>query len=150
MMQAFRGTLREGIEAVVASHQQEAEELRWKQAQVEMEHQELRRQYGDQASELTAFWEGKHNFPSMSCNAAGIPASSGEPDGCMRTAPALDMSKGATTWAMVVQRPPRQPSHEAPRLHNRGGASAPVEDVVVGCVPCTQHTPVAESRMHPG
>ncbi|CAN7941643.1 unnamed protein product [Ixodes pacificus] len=61
MAQVFGRILRGGVRAVVASQHQEAEELQLDL--VEEEHQELRRQYGDQAGELAEFWAGKSNFP---------------------------------------------------------------------------------------
>ncbi|CAN7976899.1 unnamed protein product [Ixodes persulcatus] len=150
MAQVFGRILRGGVRAVVASQHQEAEELQLQRDLVEEEHQELRRQYGDQAGELAEFWAGKSNFPPLSCDDAELPASSSEPQESTCTVPAIGMGKGTTTWAMVVQRPPRHLARAVPRTHDCGGASASVEGAVVGCVPCTQHPPVAQSSVSSG
>ncbi|KAM7310797.1 hypothetical protein ISCGN_007705 [Ixodes scapularis] len=148
--EVFGRILRGGVRAVVASQRQEAEELQLQRDLVEEEHQELRRQYGDQAGELAEFWAGRSNFPPLSCDDAGLPASSSELQENTCTVPAIGMGKGTATWAMVVQRPPRRLTRAVPRTHDCGGASASAEGAVVGCVPCTQHPPVAQSSVSSG
>ncbi|EEC03455.1 hypothetical protein IscW_ISCW002315 [Ixodes scapularis] len=153
MARVFSRILRGGgcVGCVVASQHQKAEELQLQQDLVEEEHEELRRQYGDQAGELPEFWAGSVRLPSpLSFDDAGPPASSSEPRESTCTVPAIGMGKGTTTWAMVVQKPPRRLTGEVPRMHDCRGASGSVKGAVVGCVPCTQHPVVAQSSVSSG
>ncbi|KAG0444968.1 hypothetical protein HPB47_009011 [Ixodes persulcatus] len=52
----FGRILRGALHGVVAGHEQEAEDQEGSRHAAEEEHQELRRQYGDQAKELAEFW----------------------------------------------------------------------------------------------
>ncbi|XP_042143788.1 uncharacterized protein LOC115323317 [Ixodes scapularis] len=128
----FGRILRGGLHGVVAGHGQEAEDQEWSRHAAEEEHQELRREYGDQAKELAEFWNGKYNFPSLSSSAGGGPACVGEEQvQGMCTVTTTDTC--TTSWAAVVQRPPKRVSR------GRGGVDG-VDNTVRsrGCVPRTQ------------
>ncbi|KAG0425564.1 hypothetical protein HPB47_027278 [Ixodes persulcatus] len=58
----FGRILRGGIPRVVACHEQEAKNQEWSRHAAEEKHQELRRQYGDQAKELAEFSNGGRSF----------------------------------------------------------------------------------------
>ncbi|KAM7303270.1 uncharacterized protein ISCGN_013243 [Ixodes scapularis] len=128
----FGRILRGGLHGVVAGHGQEAEDQEWSRHAAEEEHQELRREYGDQAKELAEFWNGKYNFPSLSSSVGGGPACVGEEQvQGMCTVTTTDTC--TTSWAAVVQRPPKRVSR------GRGGVDG-VDNTVRsrGCVPRTQ------------
>ncbi|KAM7300646.1 uncharacterized protein ISCGN_016254 [Ixodes scapularis] len=125
----FERILRGGLHGVVADHGQEAEDQECSRHAADEEHQELRRQYGDQAKELAEFWNGKYNFPSLSSSAGGGPAYVGEEQvQGMRTVTTTDTC--TTSWVAVVQRPQKRVSR------GHGGVDNTVRSR--GCVPRTQ------------
>ncbi|KAH7953378.1 hypothetical protein HPB49_007502 [Dermacentor silvarum] len=81
--------LREAIRSVVQEIRQSHHEVVWQQHQVQEEHEELRRQYGDQSNLLSQHWSSDNNFPVLS--------SDSEPD----VAPTGSSTK--KTWAAVVR-----------------------------------------------